>query len=158
MLGAECATSCWGAGVSGSDAVEQGSATCSSTVTQTWLFGDDAVELEVQASAGINSTFCCSRENVSSDCMALLKVPWCWTSWRTHFERPERKQVEFTVDNYCHLLVTLSMTQTHSDRQTITRDVFIWVVFVAVIDQDQRAPVVPVADAPVTRWFGGLKS
>lgn len=50
------------------------------------------------------------------------------------------------------------MTQTHSDRQTITRDVFIWVVFVAVIDQDQRAPVVPVADAPVTRWFGGLKS
>lgn len=64
--------------------------------------------------------------------------------------------VEFTVDDYCHLLFTLSITQTRSDRQaTITCDVFIWVVFVAVIDQDQRAPVVPVADAPVTRRFGG---
>lgn len=51
------------------------------------------------------------------------------------------------------------MTQTRSDRQTtITCDVFIWVVFEAVIDQDQRAPVVPVADAPGTRRIRGLKS
>lgn len=30
-------------------------------------------------------------EKDSRDCMAPVKVSWCLTSWRTHFDRPERR-------------------------------------------------------------------
>lgn len=166
-LGTECAASCWGSGAFTHQVGEEGSGTqrapWSSTVAETWPFGEGAVELEVRVSAGTTSTFCCSVENTTSDCMALLKVSWCWTSWRTHFDRPECKHTwsgGVYVDNYCHLLFTgrgCAVRGIQPGRLHRTCDVLIWVIFVAVIHQDQCAPVIPVADAPVTGKVKGWK-
>lgn len=86
---------CWGSGVFTRQVGERGSgpqrAPLSSAASNTRLFGECAVEPEVRASAGTPSSFCCSLENCASDCMASPKVWWCWTSWRTHLDRPECK-------------------------------------------------------------------
>lgn len=39
----------------------------------------------------VSTASCWDCEKDSKDCMAPVKVSWCLTSWRTHFDRPERR-------------------------------------------------------------------
>lgn len=108
---------CLGSGVLTIECGEQDSGALGgpspSAVIGRWLFEE---KLKVWVSAWATSNFCCPQANATRDCMAWLKVSWCWTSWRTHFERPEIKHTfisdelpnDLTVDNYCHLVLTLA--------------------------------------------------
>lgn len=103
--------SCWGSGgitagwgVWGSEAL---AGHCPSIVTGTWLLGEQRVELRIWLSTEDASTFCCIWEKATRDCMALLKVSWCWTSWRTHLERPEIQKTH-TSEKKTHTLPKFS--------------------------------------------------
>lgn len=64
---------------------------CPSTVPGKSLPEEKALEQGVWLPTSATCTFCCTWENATKDCMALLKVSWCWTSWRTHLDRPGRQ-------------------------------------------------------------------
>lgn len=61
-----------------------------------------------------------------------------------------------TTATYCSQTEVVPLQESSLvDYTHCTCDVLVWVVFVAVIHEDQRTPVVPVADAPVTAEFKG---
>lgn len=71
-----------------------------STANGRWPSGEETAKPEVWLSTGTTFTFCCPWEKATRDCMALLKVSWCWTSWRTHLERPEIKHTNIRERHY----------------------------------------------------------
>lgn len=52
-----------------------------------WLPGDSGL-VWASSSVWLSTSPCWLWEKDTKDCMALLKLSWCLTSWRTHLDRP----------------------------------------------------------------------
>lgn len=134
VLGLE---SCWTsgillheAGVWGSEALETHGP---STVNGKSLVADEAEERGLGTSTEATWTFCWAWENATSDCMALLKVSWCWTSWRTHLDRPAKKKTQHKQTASYHGELLPPSVLIRSSKASCTCDVLIGIILVTII-------------------------